>query len=182
LNNSYSNNLLNPIQNSFLPMNNSSLNANTNMKFLLNSNNEFNTLNPHNMNINSGLLNNDYSLNTMSFNPMLTMNNPTPFNYNNFQSNQFNNTSNNTINTTNILSDTLKSLSSPISTNNPYSTFINTDKVNMGNLSELRDEDKNTQSIGSKSNIFNQSNVGNNKKSLMNKNSMEILQCLMKKE
>ena len=168
-------------------MNDFSLNANSNinMKFLMNSENKFNPLHSNNINISNELLNNEFALNAMNFNPMLNMNNTTPFNYNNFQSNHFNNTDNNVINTSNILSDTLKSLSSPISTNNPYSSYINTDnKLNMGNgnLSELRDKDKNKSAVGSKTNFFNQNNNGNNKKPLINKNSVEILQCLMKKE
>lgn len=118
----------------------------------------------------------------------MNINNTNHYDFNNLQTNintnQFN-TTDNLLNTSNILSDTLKSLSSPLNSNNSYlsnTKFDNNQNINLP--SEIKDENKSKYNIGSQSHLFsnNRINDTNNKKSLMNKNSLEILQCLLKKE
>ena len=169
------------MQNSFLFMNDLSMNANNsnNMKFPMGPENKLNMFN------NNMLPNNDFSMNMLNFNnPMMNMNNTGPFNYSNFQ----NTLNTNQFNTTNILTDTLESLSSPMNSNNPYSTFMNmNDNQPMSSKPELLDDNKKSKiNVENKINIYNTTpnsiNDSNNKKALINKNSRELLQCLLKKE
>ena len=185
MNNHYSNNILNPLPNSFLSKNEInilSMNLTSNVNNLpLNQTIDKYTNKIINTN-NNLMLNTEYSHNMIDFNPMMNINAP-PYNFNNIQnnhnSNHYNGT-NNLINTTNILTDTLESLSSPITTNSQYPMNFD-DNRNISSSSEYKNKSKNN--LGSQSTLFNHGkNDSNNKKHLMNKNSLEILQCLLNKE